>query len=207
MRTHSPQHGMALISALLLLLVITILGVGMFRSFGLQERIAGNTREKEKALHAANTGEAYAEWWLTADNGANATTGVNCSGGTVSAASGGGQVCSNSLATALGGANNITTVPWVIGGAETAVTYTPPNFVLETSTGVVNGYYTTPRYYISFISTSNPKPGITTNVYQIDSLGYGSNPSSVAVVETGYVVSTVRSSQSGLQQYSPLGGP
>ena len=42
----SRERGMALISAILLLLVLTILSVGMFRSFGLQERIAGNTREK-----------------------------------------------------------------------------------------------------------------------------------------------------------------
>jgi len=42
----SPQRGMVLITALLLLIVVTILAVGMFRSFGLDEKIAGNTREK-----------------------------------------------------------------------------------------------------------------------------------------------------------------
>jgi len=39
--------GVALISSLLLLLIITILALSMFRSFGTQERIAGNLREKD----------------------------------------------------------------------------------------------------------------------------------------------------------------
>jgi type IV pilus assembly protein PilX len=206
MRTHPRplQRGMALISSLLLLLVITMLGIGMFRSFGMQERIAGNTREKEKALHAANTAETYAEWWLSSNSGVNATTGTPCTGlVNVSATVAGGQVCSNSITTI---ATNVATVPWN-GGSEIAVAYSPPNFALETSSGVLNSYYEAPRFYISFISTSNPKPSITTNIYQIDAVGYGSNPNSVAVVESGYVVSQIRTSQSGLKQFENLGGP
>ena len=55
------QHGMALISGLLVLVVVTILAVSMFRSFGMQARIAGNTREKQRALHAAESAQEYAE--------------------------------------------------------------------------------------------------------------------------------------------------
>ena len=47
------QHGIVLIASLLLLLVITILALAMFRSMGLGEKIAGNVREKQRALHAA----------------------------------------------------------------------------------------------------------------------------------------------------------
>jgi Tfp pilus assembly protein PilX len=45
---HSPadQRGVALITALLMLLVATILAAAMFRSFGTQEKLAGNLREK-----------------------------------------------------------------------------------------------------------------------------------------------------------------
>jgi type IV pilus assembly protein PilX len=207
MRTYprSLQRGMALISSLLLLVVITILGVGMFRSFGMQERIAGNTREKEKALHAANTAETYAEWWLSSNSGVNATTGTACTGlVNVSATVAGGQVCSNSISTIA--TNGVGVVPWN-GSSEIAVAYSPPNFTLETSAGVLNSYYEAPRFYISFLSTSNPRPSITTNVYQIDAVGYGSNPNSVAVVESGYVVSMIRTSQGGLKQFENLGGP
>ena len=65
------QSGMVLITALLLLIVVTILADGMFRSFGLDEKIAGNMREKHRALNAAETAEQYAEWWLA--NGGNGT--------------------------------------------------------------------------------------------------------------------------------------
>ena len=59
------QRGIVLISSLLLLLVITILALAMFRSMGLSEKISGNVREKERALHAAVVAEQYAEWWLS----------------------------------------------------------------------------------------------------------------------------------------------
>ena len=56
---HTPRshRGIVMITALLLLLVATILGATMFRSFGTQEKIAGNLREKERALHAAVTAQ------------------------------------------------------------------------------------------------------------------------------------------------------
>ena len=55
--TVATQRGVALISAMLLLIIITILGMSMFRSFPTQEKIAGNVREKERALHAANSAQ------------------------------------------------------------------------------------------------------------------------------------------------------
>jgi type IV pilus assembly protein PilX len=84
---------MALISALLLLLVTTALGIAMFRSFGLLEHIAGNTREKQRALHAAESARTYAEWWLSGNQGLNATTGKVCGGGIVNVP----MICSNAI--------------------------------------------------------------------------------------------------------------
>jgi type IV pilus assembly protein PilX len=55
------QRGMVLVTALLLLIVVTILAVGMFRSFGLDERMAGNVREKNRALNTAESAEQAAE--------------------------------------------------------------------------------------------------------------------------------------------------
>ena len=49
----------------------------MFRSFGLDEKIAGNMREKHRALTAAETAEQYAEWWLSNGNGYGVGT-ANC---------------------------------------------------------------------------------------------------------------------------------
>ena len=59
---------MVLISSLLLLMIVTIFAISMFRSFGIQENIAGNTRDKERARAAAMTALQYAEWWITQNN-------------------------------------------------------------------------------------------------------------------------------------------
>ena len=47
------QRGMALITSILLLIVLTIMALSMMRSYGVQERIAGNTRDKQRAFNAA----------------------------------------------------------------------------------------------------------------------------------------------------------
>ena len=40
------------------------MALSMFRSFGIQEKIAGNMREKQRAVAAAVSAEVYAENWL-----------------------------------------------------------------------------------------------------------------------------------------------
>jgi type IV pilus assembly protein PilX len=199
----SQQRGMALIAALLLLLVITILGVGMFHNFGIQERIAGNTREKQRALHAAESAEAYAELWLTQNNGANASTGVVCAPGLVSADAGTVEVCSNTLASV---ATNISNLPLNIGGQEADVTYTPPGVVAGTN--ALNVYFSIPRFYISFLSTSyNQQSGASTNTYTIDAVGYGGTQSSMAEVESSYVVNVIYTTTNSNTKFINLGGP
>ena len=88
------QRGMVLVTSLLLLLVVTILAMSMFRSMGLDEKIAGNMRDKQRALNAAETAEQYAENWLSLGNGSN---GINCTA-IVNGNANPPQVCSNSLA-------------------------------------------------------------------------------------------------------------
>lgn len=43
------------------LLILTMLALAMYRGFGLQQKIAGNTREKEKAFQAAQNALEFAE--------------------------------------------------------------------------------------------------------------------------------------------------
>jgi type IV pilus assembly protein PilX len=209
-RTHSVDRGMALISALLLLMVITMLGIAMFRSFGLQERIAGNTREKGRALHAADSAQGYAQFWLTANGGANATTGIVCAAGLVDADAGNGQVCSNILSSVV---PNVANVPWMVGAGESAVTYTPPGLAVG---GTDNPYWKTPRFYISALShVYEPQAHTDVYAYQIDSTGYGGSREAIAVVETGYTVKVTRSTQAlggtgshaAVQSVADLGGP
>ena len=167
---------MALISALLLLSVVTILALGMFRGFGVQEQIAGNLREKQRALHAAETAQQYAEWWLTRAGNAAASA-VECNS-LLSANLNQGQICSNPL-------TNVTSPPWQVDSVDVGVTFNPRNAMRVTTTSARETYYKTPRFYIAYVGLSADGQG---EVYQIDAVGYGGNSTAVAVVESTFAV-------------------
>jgi len=176
------QRGMVLISSLLLLMIVTIFAISMFRSFGVEERIAGNTRDKERARAAALTALQYAEWWITQSNWANAG---NCAPGLLNANANQGMVCLKST-----GLNtyvpNVANVPWTNGATEIGTTYTPPNMNTANAANP-DYYYRAPRFYISYISNFNH---VVTcgNLYQIDAWGNGSSPNTVAVVQSTFEV-------------------
>lgn len=47
------QRGVVLVIALVVLVLVTVLGVSMLRTTTMQERMAGNSRDRDKALQAA----------------------------------------------------------------------------------------------------------------------------------------------------------
>ena len=87
----TAQRGIVLVSSLLLLLVVTIVALSMFRSFGIQEKIAGNMREKQRALQAAVTAQQFAEVWLS--NNSGSTPSAPCTA-LMNGNTGQGQICS-----------------------------------------------------------------------------------------------------------------
>jgi type IV pilus assembly protein PilX len=166
------ERGMALITGLLLLLVVTIIGMSMFRSFGMQEKIAGNTREKNRALNAAVSAQQFAENWL-ASGGATAPGLCNAI-----ASSNVGQVCTNTPD------NGFAVAPWTVGGAAAAVRF--DSFTGVTISGLNPGlstYYQAPQFWITYLGISG-----TSTIYQIDAAGWGATPNSVAVVESTYAL-------------------
>jgi type IV pilus assembly protein PilX len=172
---------MALISSLLLLVVVTILALAMFRSFGVEEKIAGNVREKQRALHAAESAQQYAERWLAT----NAAVGGAACTALLNANLGQGQICGAAMV-----ANNdhtaIASLPWPAIG----VTYNPGTgggLLNVTAAGTQNTYYAVPQFYIYDVGPSKDGQG---ELYQIDALGYGANPNAVAIVESTYEVGT-----------------
>lgn len=174
-----PQRGFVMVSSLLLLLVVTIIAISMFRNLGIQERIAGNMREKHRALHAAESAQQYAEWWLTSGDNVNQT--FNCNA-LQNANLNQGQVCLNALPTVVA---DVTAVPWQIGGVDVGTDYTPPAMNVTAATGA-GTYVQAPRFYISLLGAAASGQG---NVYQIDAVGYGGTANAVAVVESTYLVS------------------
>ena len=183
-QAHSRQRGLVLVSSLLLLLVVTIMAIAIFRSYGVEEKIAGNQREKARALHAAESAQQYAEWWLS--SGTGVTTPISCTALVTSTT---GQVCSNILPTvAVNG--NAANIPWQVAGAPVGVTYKPPTMTLNTAGGV-NTYYATPYFYVSYLGTT--ADSTTSNfklLYQVDAVGFGGSANAVAVVESTYYVTT-----------------
>jgi type IV pilus assembly protein PilX len=193
-RGPSLQRGMVLVTSLLLLIVVTLLAVSMFRSFGLDEKIAGNGREKQRALNAAETAEQYAEFWLA--NG-NASTGITCASPLVLSSV--GQVCSNPLPNIVPN-GDVTKVPWTVGGAPVGVRYVYAPSALTTMNISQSGglgannlgtYYTAPAFYISYLGTS-PNGAL----YLIDAVGYGGSPDTAAVVEATFAISSSTSCKS-----------
>jgi type IV pilus assembly protein PilX len=184
--TKSFQRGIVLISSLLLLVVVTILAIGLFRGFGLDEKIAGNTREKQRALQAAISAQQYAEWWLSVGNAINL---VSCSGPYTVLT--GVPICTNTLPTVVSGSANIAVLPWAVAGVTTQVTYTPPNMTLATGSSIAAGtYYATPVFYISYLGLGTAANGSQGMLFQIDAAGYGGSPSTAAVVESTYLLQT-----------------
>jgi type IV pilus assembly protein PilX len=197
------ERGMALISGLLLLVVVTILAIGMFRSLGMQARIAGNTRDKQRALHAAEGAQTYAEWWLSSASGANATPGATCAK-LLSVTAGSTQVCSNNLNTVTN--NQVQVVPWMVGTAPVGVSYTPPQWPATPSP--TDPYFSPPLFYISYVTGAyDKKTGTQTNTYQVDATGYGGSQNTVAVVESSYVVSVTYTTQNSKSKFVSLINP
>ena len=187
------QRGMVLITSLLLLVVVTIIALSLFRSFGVQEKIAGNMREKQRALQAAVSAQQYAENWLSSN--ATAAT-VTCSN-LLNANIGQGQICSNKLSAAVA---DVTSVPWAIGGAPVGVTYLPPGMSVSTSTSVSAASLANPTYYATpsfYISDSGPSadPNIPGEIFQVDAVAYGGSSGTAAVVESTYAVYTSSSNR------------
>ena len=181
------QRGFVLIAALAVLLMLTLLSVGMFRSLGLEERITGNTREKQHAFFAAQSALQSAEAWLGAGN---ASQGTACSmvNPTVTP-----QICT--LATTPA-AQALATTAW---SCSYGTTYVPPSVTVNgnliqqlipetncagaTSQGTV---YMDPQFAITYLGQDPASPGAY--LYQVTSLGYGGNQNAAAVVQSVYSV-------------------
>jgi type IV pilus assembly protein PilX len=211
--TNAPrrERGVALIAALLILIVITILGMAMFRSYGLQQRIGGNTREKSRAFNAALASQDFAEWYLTSNNGANSTANTTCSG-TNPASVTTVMVCSNPIPTTVAQPDT-----W---GAAFTYTPTPPagSPQFSTTSGTQGSYAQLPQFYISYLGaagtgTAYVAPlGQNRTLFQVDAAGWAGTTQTVAVVESAYTVSSIGttippSSSNTIQKNVSLGGP
>jgi type IV pilus assembly protein PilX len=180
------QRGVILVTAMLLLIVITIMALSMFRGYGGEERLAGNTRDKQRALAAAISAQQYAEFQLA--SGAAPLPGA-CPAGILP---NGIQVCLPPAAPAP--LPNFATLPWVTGVTYSVFTSNAVNGVINTisATGTPDlpgqsaSYVQAPVFNIIDLGPNKGTPA--GEVYQVDALGFGGTSNTVAVVESTFVI-------------------
>jgi type IV pilus assembly protein PilX len=174
------QRGIVLIAALAVLLMLTFLSVGMFRSFGLEERITGNSREKLHAFYAAQSTLQYAETWLQANG--------NSSGSACTAPSTTATVCNSA---SYPGAFTLATTNWSSSGPGTqyGTPYSPPEITSNASTTAISATQaaaSNPQFLITYLGTDPSTTGA--NLYLVTAIGFGANSNAVSVLQGVYSV-------------------
>lgn len=182
----SNQSGFALITVLMLLVMLTLLAISMYRGFGLQEKIAGNTREKERAFQGAQNTLQFGETLLM--SGAPAT-GIPCSGNSTVTSKADMRVC-NAPLTNPGDPDN-----WVA-----ASIYQPPSMTVVAPGGPIGGliddpttgqqdikYLKLPKLNMSYMGRSDDAKQA---LFLVTAAGYGGTDGTRAVVQSVYSISS-----------------
>lgn len=166
---------------LLLLLGASLVGIAMLRTSTLQERVAGNTREKQRAFEAAQAALRYGERWL--DTGAG--TAGPCAGTLPITAL---QACTNPL----GRASCLTTLAGARqdpGDWPARFEFTPAAMPVAAERGVAaNGdihYVAPPGLYIE---AAGPSPDGRGLLYCVTAYGRGGSASTLSVLRSIYLV-------------------
>ncbi len=177
------QRGMALLTSMLLLTIITLMALAMFRSGGTQEKITGNLHEKDRAIHSALAAQQYGEWWLL--QGSNVAVGpVNCVGTPVQTATSlnmAGEICLTSQTAQVMFGDMTVPANWAV-----RTEYLPQGMSV-TGAGANNDimYAKVPAFYIADLGLAADGAG---EAYQVAAYGVGGSPTSIAVVESVYEV-------------------
>ena len=162
------EAGLALVSALLILVVITLLGVSLFLGVNLQQQAAGNSMEKARALEVAQSVTVAAEQWL--DTNAKTIVPVAC-GGMANVF----RLCAVPPSTPANPKS------WATVGA----TQVDLKQMIISTNGGLNTYYAPPAVWIAYLGRATMGPG---NLYEIDAQAYGGNINTVAVTQVVYYV-------------------
>jgi type IV pilus assembly protein PilX len=168
------EKGFILLIVMIFLVVMSMLGIVLFKGFISDENIAANMREKQRAIEAAQTGLDASQYWLGQSGNAYSgvwNTGVTCSATTQTGTT--PTICSNALATPA-------TLPW-----PSANTFQPPTMNVSTSGGS-NTYAGNVQYYVQYVGSTSVNP--PTAIYQVTSTAQGGNINAEAVLQGTYQV-------------------
>lgn len=168
------QQGFVLFTVLVFLVILSLLGVSMFNGFIQDQKVAGNLREKTRALDAAQTAIDYVENWMTTP--ANVyrgdwINGVPCNSSNQTGAT--LVICSNAL-------DAPTTLPWPSANAFT------PNQMTLSSSGGSNTYASNPSVYVQYLGTTGGASGVA--LYQVTASAQGGNATAASVVRSVFQI-------------------
>lgn len=165
------QRGVALVVSLIILLLMTLIGLSIMNGNRFFEKNAANTRDKQRALQAAQDALLYGEWWL--NYGGGNLNFVACPTTTVPTTL---QVCSEDPGTNM---TTISSLPWYSG-------YVPTSMKVQAAGNSTNGgvadstsatsdilYSQSPGIYISCITCGTTLGTTGLTVYRITAIGYG----------------------------------
>ena len=179
------QKGFILFFVMVFLVIISLLGISMFSGFIKDQKIAGNFREKSRALDAAQAAMDAAQNILgnssqiyTGDWNAGQACPVAASSSTVPVLT----ICSNAISSPAQGA-------W----ASTSYSFAPSN--LSVSTSGANTYSAAANYYYQYLGTTSTNP--PSALYKITTMAQGGDVTSTAVLETVFQATALARDVSG----------
>jgi type IV pilus assembly protein PilX len=175
------QQGIALVTSLILMLLMTVVALSVFRNNNLVEKMTGNTREKQRSFQVAEAALQYGEYWLTQQSAATLTgAGVaTCSTTTALTSL---QVCNVAAGQT---AAQVATLKTYNG-------FSPYGMVVasggETQTDGDINYSSKPGIYIANIGTY---AGTSQILFQVTAIGYGGGAggtSTQSIVQSQYIL-------------------
>lgn len=168
---HTPQRGFILVASLVILLIMSIVGVSMYRGAALQEKISGNLKDKTRALQAAQATLRHAEALLAQSNTNPLALANSCNAALTAP-----TVCGNGVSI-----QNAPTAALTNGYTDTA----PPGITAAdiSTTGGDGTYYAYPQFYIQYLGLTSTGQG---QIYKITALAYGGSAAAVSIVQSTY---------------------
>lgn len=171
------EKGFVLIVSLIFLIIMTMIGIFMFNGLTLDQRMAGNFREKSRALDAAQTALNSVEVFLGQAGNAyigpnNWASGITCVANGSNTPATTPVICNTLLSTP-------STVPW-----SSYTVYTPVGMSVASSGQ--NMYSNNTNIYTYFMGPASTNPPVA--LYQTTAAAKGGNDTATAVVQSVFKV-------------------
>jgi len=175
------QRGVALVLALVFLVLLTIIGITALNTTSLEEKMAGNVKDRNLAFQAAESGLIAAEYWLYTQIGKPVFP--NISAGLYSPVTSDTDATPNWEVTNIWSGSNVVTYPCTPGttsgcGDDLGKINTQPKYIIEDlgETAESSGSLTMSSGY----------KGKGTTVLRITARGTGGTNAAVVMVQSTY---------------------